>query len=427
MRRLYALAAYLLAPLFCAALLWRGFRERGYWRGFRERFGFGAHMPESALWVHAASVGEVQAAAPLVRELMERYPRMPLVITTMTPAGRERARTLFGEKALARFLPLDLPGAVRRFLDRARPRVAIVFETELWPNLFHECGRRDVPIVLASARISPRSIGRYRRFAGLFREVLSGGIVIGAQTESDAERFRSIGAPPGRVHVTGNVKFDLALAPDIEVRGRALRDRYAAGRPIWVAGSTHSVEEGQLLEAHQRVRAIQADALLVLVPRHPDRFAEVAAWLAAQHVPFSRRSIGDEEPRAQVLLVDTIGELMDFYAAADVAFVGGSLVPVGGHNLLEPAALGLPVLAGPYNFNSEDVAQLLIERGAVEIVRDGPQLAAKVVAWLRDEGERRRIGMLGREAVEANRGAVARVLGLVEPLLRSSCRRPSSP
>ena len=430
MRLLYTLAAYLLAPLYCAVLVWKGLRERGYWRDFAERFGFGARTETSCLWVHAASVGEVQAAAPLIHQLRQRYPEIHLLVTTITPAGRNRVHALFNDQVEARYLPLDLPGCVRRFFDRTVPRLAIFFETELWPNLYLECARRRVPLVLASARISPRSFGRYRRLAALFRESLSRGVVIAAQGADDAERFRSIGADPARVHVTGNIKFDLAVAPNVESHGAELRERYAAGRPVWVAGSTHAGEEQMVLEAHRAVQRTHSDAMLVLVPRHPNRFADVAQWLTDTGVRFVKRSQvytlprNRGEPRSlaadaqtEMLLVDTLGELLDFYAAGDVAFVGGSLVPIGGHNLLEPAALGRPALTGPHTFNGQDVARLLIERGATRVVHDARELAGQVSAWLGDPAERQRIGAIGRATVEANRGALEQLLGLIEPML----------
>jgi len=327
MRLLYLCVVYLLAPLVGLAMLLRGFRDHSYWRNFGERFGFGA-VPHagSCIWVHAVSVGEVQASAALVRALHGHYPGMPLVVTTVTPTGAQRARALFTGLAHVRYVPYDLPGSVRRFFDRVRPRVAIILETELWPNLYHECGRRGVPLVLASARISPRSIGRYRRLAALFREALANGIVIAAQSPADAERFRFIGANPLRTHVMGNIKFDFALPEATVQRGAALRREHAPGRPVWVAGSTHAKEEDILLEAHRRVRERYPDALLVMVPRHPARFAEVRAALEVQQVSFAARSRGERcLPGTEVYLGDTLGELMLLYAAGDVAFGGGSL------------------------------------------------------------------------------------------------------
>lgn len=420
MRFVYVILVYLLFPVLFAAILWRGVRDRGYWSRLAERFGFGPHAEKPCVWIHAVSVGEVQAAAAFVHALAERYPHIPLTVTTFTPTGADRARALFKDVATVRYVPFDLPGSVRRFFDRTRPRLAVIFETELWPNLYHECGRRRIPLVLASARISPRSASRYRWLATLFKETLSHGIVIAAQGPGDAERFKSIGANPERTHVTGNIKFDFALPPDILPRGRALRERYAAGRPVWIAGSTHGGEEEQVLQAHCRVLQTCPDALLVLVPRHPPRFDEVAGWLEKEGVRFVRRSQPEApDASAQVLLVDTLGELVDFYAASDVAFVGGSLVPIGGHNLLEPASLGLPILTGPHTFNSQDVARLLIGRGAAEVVQNADELGERVAALLADPQERARIGALGRASVEDNRGALAKVLALVDPLLQS--------
>jgi len=444
-RFVYVLFAYLLAPVVCGVMLWRGVRDRSYWRNFGERFGFGPG-PDAAgsIWVHAVSVGEVQAAASLVTALRERYPDLPLVVTTVTPTGAQRARELFRQGVLVRYVPYDLPGSVRRFFDRVRPRVAIILETELWPTLYHECGKRRVPLVLASARISPRSVGRYRRLAGLFRETLSHGIVIAAQSDGDAERFRSIGANPGKTHVTGNIKFDFTLPEDIVPRGADLRARYAGDRPVWVAGSTHEGEEDIVIEAHRAVRAAGHDALLVLVPRHPNRFASVADRLQSQGVQFMRRTAdigresgpesgngGRRQPggaagaaRGDVLLVDTLGELLAFYAASDVAFVAGSLVPIGGHNLLEPVAVGVPVLTGPHVFNAEDIAQLLVDEGVALMVRDADDLAATVAALLADAARRRRIADAGLEVLARNRGALARLLLLLGPVIEG--REPGS-
>jgi 3-deoxy-D-manno-octulosonic-acid transferase len=419
MRYLYTLAGYLLlAPIFCAVLWFRSLRDARYRQRFSQRFGSGDTMAEPSIWVHAVSVGEVNAAAVLVRTLYDRYPGIPLVVTTLSPTGDERARTLLGDRANIRYLPLDLPGSVSRFFDRVKPRIAVIFETELWPNLYHECGRRRVPLVLASARLSPRNMSRYRRFISLFREVLSNRVTIAAQGESDAERFRSLGADPERTHVTGNLKFDFAVPANVKTKGAELRQLYAADRPVWVAGSTHAGEEAQVLEAHREVRKTHPGAILALVPRHPQRFNEVASWLEKQNVRFIRHSQPSARTRdLEVVLVDTLGELLDFYAMGDVAFVGGTLVEVGGHNLLEPAALGLPVLAGPHNFNGADIAKILVERGAVFIVNDARELAAKVSVLLSSPEDRARIGTLGRECVEDNRGALNKLLSLIDPLL----------
>ena len=420
MRILYLLAVYLTAPIISVVLLARGLRDRSYWRNFHQRFGFGARRAPGGVWLHAVSVGEVQASAPLVAALHRRHPQLPLTVTTFTPTGAARARALFGNIAEVRYVPYDLPGAVRRFLKRCEPRLAVIFETELWPNLYRECGRRRVPLVLASARVSERSLGRYRRLGALFSHALSHASIVAAQGEADAARFRALGADAGSTHVTGNLKFDFELPEDLGERGRRLRSRYAPTRPLWVAGSTHEGEEAAVLEAHRQVQGIHPHALLVIAPRHPARFAPVAQQLAQTGVRFARRSDrggADGAPAPFVLLLDSLGELLEFYAAADVAFVGGSLVPIGGHNLLEPAALGLPILTGPHNSNGAEVARLLIARGAAEIVHSAQELGTRVSALLSDPAQRARIGSQGRAAVAVSRGALSKLLALIEPLL----------
>jgi 3-deoxy-D-manno-octulosonic-acid transferase len=420
MRFVYTLLAYLLAPIVIGVMLWRGLRDRSYWQNLGERFGFGL-PPErgDCIWVHAVSVGEVQASAALVRSLRERFPELPIVLTTVTPTGAERARAQFGDLVHVRFVPYDLPGSVRRFFDRVQPRLAIILETELWPNLYNECGRRGVPLVLASARISPRSVDRYRRLASLFRETLSHGIVIAAQSEGDAERFRSIGANPTRTHVTGNIKFDVSLPTDIASVGAGLRAAHAGARLVWVAGSTHAGEEEIVLDVQRALGRGGRRPLLVLVPRHPARFSDVATLLQRRGVRFVRRSSGAHcTDETDVLLVDTLGELVNFYAACDVAFVGGSLVPIGGHNLLEPAVLGVPILTGPHSFNAADIAELLIAAGAAEVVTDAAALQAALERLLGDSSLRARRGAIGRSTVDRNRGALDRLLALIEPVLR---------
>jgi 3-deoxy-D-manno-octulosonic-acid transferase len=418
-RFVYNVMIYLVAaPVALAMHLWRGLRDPSYRERLGERFGFGPAVAGRPIWIHAVSVGEVQAAEPLVRRLLERHPQQAIVLTTVTPTGAARARQLFGDRVHLRYVPFDLPGSVRRFFDRVQPRLAMILETELWPNLYAECGRRGVPLVLASARLSPRSVGRYRRLVPLFRQALSHGIVIAAQSEADAARFRSIGAAPERTHVTGNIKFDFQPPPETEARGRQWRDRHVPGRAVWVAGSTHEGEEEAVLDAHRRVLEQSRDALLILVPRHPQRFEAVRELLAKRGEAFVNRASGAAVTNdRQILLGDTMGELMMFYAAADVAFVAGSLVPVGGHNLLEPASLGRPVLTGPHNFNSEKIAQLCFEAGAARVVADTAELAREVAALLADPGRRATMGAAGRAALDANRGAIDRLLALVEPLL----------
>jgi 3-deoxy-D-manno-octulosonic-acid transferase len=315
-----------------------------------------------------------------------------------------------------RYAPYDLPGSVRRCLAGLRPRLLIVLETELWPNLLHEAQRAGIPVLIASARVSERSARFYERLPGLLRASLAAGVWVGAQTEADAQRFLALGVPAARVAVLGNIKFDRALPPGLAQRGAELRERYAAGRPVWVAGSTHAGEEPIVLEAHRRLSEGQPRALLILAPRHPQRFEAAAAALAAQGWRYIRRTIDASVEDYQVLLLDTLGELAEFYAAAEVAFVGGSLVAVGGHNLLEPAALGLPVLSGPQQFTSPQIADALRGEGALTIVHDATELAAALTRLLADPEARARQGAAGCAAVAAHRGALAGLLDLIDRL-----------
>lgn len=428
LRLIYIVLSYLLVPALLAHLLWRSLRVPGYRQRIHERFGFGVPPQRHAsIWVHAVSVGEVQASAPLVRALLARHPEVPVVFTTMTPTGAERARALFGTSVLHSFVPYDLAGAVRRFFDRARPHLAVIMETELWPNLYHECGRRRVPLVLASARVSERSIRHYRRLVPLFRDTLANGIVIGAQTEADAVRFRSLGASVNRTHVTGNIKFDFELPPGCVERGAEFRRQQAPARPVWIAASTHDGEEQAVLAAHRRILERHPTALLILVPRHPERFAGVRELTSSAGFAVTTRSSGAiAGPGTQVYLGDSMGELTTFYAAADVAFVGGSLGDVGGHNLLEPVSLGLPVVTGPNNRNAADIAELLLDCGTLELVRDAMTLAAAIEGLLTDQRERQRRGALGAAAIASNKGALGRLLALVDPLVGPAGNPPAT-
>jgi len=419
MRLLYVLLVYLLAPLVILHDAWQALRDPTQRGRLRQRLGFVARPAQTGgVWVHAVSVGEVQAAAALIAELRRRHPATPIVITTTTPTGAQRARTLFKDDVQHCYLPYDLPGSVDRFLDRIAPRLAIILETEIWPTLYAELGRRRIPLVLGSARVTARSVERYRRLASLFRDTLARDILVGAQTMGDAERFRAIGAAPARVHVTGNIKYDLAIPAATIAAGRELRRQWNAARPVWIAGSTHAGEEDAALAAHASVRAKYRDALLLLVPRHPQRFDEVRSLLRERNVAFAQRSAG-ALPAAEdaVFLVDSLGELQMFYAAADIAFVAGSLVPIGGHSLLEPAVLGLPLLSGPHTQNSQDSADLLAQAGALRIVQDADQLGGHVADWMGDPAQARAAGARGQEAVASSRGAVDRLVAMIDPLL----------
>lgn len=412
---IYTVLIYLLVPFALAATAYRGIRDPAYRDRLGERLGLTRlRFAVPVIWVHAVSLGEVQAAASLVRELRRRYPQVPLVMTTATPTGAQRVLDLFKGDVQHAYLPYDTPDSVRRFLHRVRPRVAIVMETELWPHLFRACQRRHIPVIMASARLSARSAKRLRWAASLFRPVLRH-ITIAAQTPVDADRFVALGAPLTHIAVTGNLKFDLEIPQDTQRHGRELRAAQFQQRFVWIAGSTHPGEEQIVLDAHQLICTQLPGALLLLVPRHPQRFGEVSEWLHSHGVSFANRSSGAAvTDRQSVLLVDTMGELQMLYAAADVAFVGGTLVAVGGHNLLEPASLAMPVLAGPNNFNAPDIARLLLANGGAQLVSTATQLSQAIIELALQASRRREMGANARRIVEENRGALDKVLAMIE-------------
>lgn len=421
-RLLYSLLLYLLLPAILLRLCWRALRAPAYARRWGERFGRVAPLSGPVIWVHAVSVGETLAALPLIRRLQAAQPQARLLVTTTTPTGSALVRAQLGDDVAHCYAPYDFPHAVRRFLDRVQPGLVIVMETELWPNLLHGCAQRGIPVVLANARLSARSAAGYARVAALTRPMLATLTRVAAQTRDDGERFLALGLPPERLHVTGNIKFDLELDAALRERARILRDEWrgSRARPIWLAASTHEGEDEPVLAAHRRLLATRPDALLVLVPRHPERFARVHALCARQGLRTLRRSAG-KPPAAdtQVLLGDTLGELLAFCGVVDLVFVGGSLVPVGGHNLIEPAAWARPVLAGPHLVNFAEVAAGLQAAGGLRICADGVALAAAVVA-LCDQPERRALmGEAAHAVAEANRGALARLLAVITPLYRS--------
>jgi 3-deoxy-D-manno-octulosonic-acid transferase len=425
-RRLYTLLLYLALPFVTLIVLARGVRDRSYWRGGSARFGFGSVAPAGGIWIHAVSVGEVQAAAILIDALRTRCPGLTISLTCATPTGRARAEAITPAVAVS-FGPYDLPGSVRRCLKRLRPSMLIIMETELWPNLLFEAWRAAVPTVIANARVSARSARLYQRLPGLMHRSLATNVWVGAQSTVDAQRFTRLGVASARSSVLGNIKFDRSVAPDVLTKAALLRSQFAAGRPVWIAGSTHGGEEQIVLEAHQLLLRTQPRALLILAPRHPPRFDAVARAVAESGLSCARRSLQQDTADAAVLLLDTLGELPLFYAAADVAFVGGSLVPVGGHNLLEPAAIGLPVLAGPHQFNSPQLAQVLAERGALSIVHDARQLSSAVAQLLLDPDRRAIQGRAARAAVEANRGALERLLQLILTVGQAGSRPNTTP
>lgn len=416
MRALYTLTMYLLTPVILYRLAFRGLRARGYFSRWFERFGFfpNPHMAGS-IWVHAVSVGEVNAAAPLIDALRERYADHPFVVTTVTPTGSDRVRQLWGDLVFHVYLPYDLPAAVRRFLTRVQPRIAVIMETEIWPNLFFECERDGVPIVVANARLSRQSLDGYGPVRPLARAAIRMATFVAAQSQQDAERFLELGAYPERLHIVGNVKYDMRVPPDLARQAAEWRVRWGAGRPVWIAASTHEGEEQAVIEAHSQVLRRFPDALLLVAPRHPERFRPMAQLCRSYGFRTAcRTEDGLADAQTQCFVIDTLGELVPFCAAADIAFVAGSLEAIGGHNVLEPAALGVPVIVGPHTFNFEEVTDALLERGAALRVPDEDALASEVQRLFGDAAARASMGEAAILAVECQRGAVTRTLRIVE-------------
>lgn len=424
-RTAYSLLFYLLLPLIVVRLLWRSLQSPAYRRRWGERFAlYRKEAPEVKVWLHAVSVGEFVAAIPLIRALMEEMLAEQILVTTMTPTGSARVRESFGGQVQYCYLPYDFPGAVSRFLDRYRPSVAVVMETELWPNLFHQCGKRKIPLLLANVRLSQRSLEGYQRWIPrLAKESLQQVSWAAVQGEADRGRLIQLGIDAKKAEVTGSIKFDLSLPDTLKDQGITLREELGAERPVWIAASTREGEEEKVLEAHQQVLQKIPDALLLLVPRHPERFEGVARQVRTAGFELMRRSEDLPPPRpsplkgkgvkallVEVYLGDTMGEMLLFYAASDVAYVGGSLVPTGSHNMLEPAALGKPVLFGPHRFNFAEISQLLIDQGAAREVRSEDELAKQVVQLLQQPELRARMGSQGVRVVEQNRGALEKLL-----------------
>ena len=408
-RALYAALLVLCYPFVVLLLIWRGTRNPAYRGGRRERFGWVyASAPRDVIWVHAVSAGEVIAAAPLIRRLMTMVPDVRVLVTTMTPTGANQVRRLLGNRVSHCYAPYDFPWALYRFLKRVRPRLLVLIETELWPNMVRMSAARKIPVVLINARLSERSARGYRRIAGLTRMMLSQLTWIAAQYPEHAQRFIKLGAPPDIVDVVGNVKFDVELPDDLTERIAALRTRWGAkDRPVWIAASTHAGEDEIILEAHRRLLERMPEALLILVPRHPERFDDVAKLASERLV--TQRMTGTSGGQAQVIVGDTMGQLVYLYGIAQIAFIGGSLVEHGGHNPIEAAAAGLPLLMGPHDFNFTSVVAVFEEAGCLHRVVDAVNLAASVNVLLEDTVRREAESKSAREAVSSHAGATARI------------------
>lgn len=413
MRYLYTFLFYLALPFVFLRLWWRSLRQPAYRQRMGERLGYYPQQLEKSIWVHAVSVGEVIAAIPLIKALNSRYPHLQMVVTTMTPTGAERVKTAFGDKVIHAYIPYDLPSAVQRFINHMHPVIAVIMETELWPNLLAITKKNNIPVCLVNARLSEKSAKGYQRIASLTQKMLCQLDLIAAHGHADANRFIALGAPKERMTVTGNIKFDIELPAELTAKTQTLSAMLGKHRFIWIAASTHEGEEEIILAAHKIIRQQDPHALLILVPRHPDRFDAIAK-LAEQSFMTSRRSKQQTcTGETAVYLGDTMGELLSLYSVADVAFVAGSLIPRGGHNMLEPGALGKPILTGIHLFNFAEISELFVSANALIKVNDANSLAKQLILLMQQPEERKLMGARALKVVAANRGALAKQIEMV--------------
>ncbi len=418
-RFFYTLIYSLFIPLVVARLWWRGRLNPGYRQRIAERFGLIHGARANGLWVHAVSVGETLAAAPFIDDFRKRYPDLPVTVTTTTPTGSDQVRRLFGDDVFHVFLPYDLPWIWQLFLKRLAPGLLVVMETELWPNLLAACERRKIPVMLANARLSEKSARGYTKFSALTAPMLKRLSLVAVQNATDGQRFLSLGLPESRLEVTGSVKFDVQIAPDIHQQGQALRQQWGEQRMVLALASSHAGEDELLLDLYPSLLQQCPDLLLLLIPRHPERFDAVAAAVQQRGLVLARRSVGNASAGTQVYIADSMGEMLLLLAAADLVLVGGSLIAHGGHNPIEPAALGKATLMGPHHMNFAVIADELLQRGALQIVSDQPEaLQLQLQGYLSDAEARQQMGVAGLQAVTDNRGAVSRLTQLSAAFLK---------
>ncbi|OZB18093.1 MAG: 3-deoxy-D-manno-octulosonic acid transferase [Marinobacter sp. 34-60-7] len=358
---IYSLLIRLALPFILLRLWWQGRHAPALRQNWQQRLGFVPELTQPVIWVHAVSVGETIAAGPMVRRLLALNLDATILMTAMTDTGLAQAKTMFGERVAYAYAPYDTPGSICRFLRRVKPGILVILETEIWPNMITQCRQNHVPVFLINARLSERSARGYERIRWLAARVMNSITWVAAQAEADAERFRHIGVDPSHVEVTGSVKFDVDIPDSIRQASCRFRESLG-GKKVWIAGSTHAGEDKQLLAAQRKILEQHPDCMLIIVPRHPDRFESVAYLATQKGFTVARRSLGEDPSRVQVYLGDTMGELMMLYGASDLAFVGGSLIERGGHNPLEPAGWGIPVFSGPHIFNFETIYQLHWDR-----------------------------------------------------------------
>jgi 3-deoxy-D-manno-octulosonic-acid transferase len=419
MRYLYSSVLYLVLPLVLLRLWFKGRRVPGYRHNWKERFGLGdVDVVQPVVWFHAVSVGEVRAAEPLIRAMRKSHPDLSVLLTTTTPTGRDTAQQIFGSDVSYRYLPYDLPASVKRFLNAVKPLMVVILETEIWPNLYHRLEQNGVPLLLVNARLSQKSLQGYLRLCALSRPAVCSIRHIAAQSDQDAQRFQRLGASAAQLSVMGNLKFEMQLPDDFSARVRTLKDILGAERNVWVAGSTHSGEDAQLLAAHRCVLESCNDALLIIAPRHPERAGEISALCRESGFDFQFSSrLTSLASDVQVLIVDTLGELVYFYGVALAVFVGGSLVPTGGHNPVEVILAGAPVITGPNTDNFKNIYRDMIHSKAVRMIETEQALADLICEWFSDAEQRKAVVEAGLKLVERNRGALQHCQQLLENTL----------
>lgn len=417
-RLLYSFLFYLATPLLVLRLLWRSVRLPAYRQRISERFGLYPFKLNQCIWIHAVSVGEMLASVPLIEHLKITYPKIPILVTTMTPTGAERVKKIFASSILHAYLPYDLPEAIRRFLHNMNPIIAIIMETELWPNLIHNCANRAIPICLINARLSARSAQKYQKIISLTRQMLSSISVIAVNSKADADRFYTLGAEAEKIVITGNIKYDLMVPQDLSSKTIEL-ERQFAKRYIWVAASTHEGEEEIVLKAHKLLLQIDPHALLILAPRHPDRFKRVSLLCEQNGFVLQKRNRSSKHEliHCEVYLVDTMGELLLFYNIAHVAFIGGSLIAHGGHNLVEPAVLAKPIITGKHLFNFSEISEHFLNAQALNLVNNEKDLAQLLIKFYQDRNFILEQGARAKTVVEQNRGALQKQLKLINYFL----------
>lgn len=420
MQIIYTLLLYLIQPFVWLKLLWRSRKAPAYRQRWLERYGFCKNkVKPNGILVHAVSVGETIAAIPLIKALQQKYPQLPITVTTMTPTGSERVKSLLKDSVSHVYLPYDLPGAIKRFLKTTKPKIVIIMETELWPNLISQCYKQKIPLIIANARLSERSAARYGKLGKAVKQLFSKISMVAAQNQQDGERFVSLGLPADHLAITGSIKFDINLSNEQRQKINQLTQQWQLKRPVLIAASTHSGEDEIILTAFKKLLLKHANLLLILVPRHPERFKTVEKLISDSGFNYLKRSTNQiPTAQTQIVLGDTMGELLELYAMADIAFVGGSLVKQGGHNPLEPALHHMAIITGEYFFNFQVICEQLIEaQGMIVCTNSADDLYSTIDRLLNDNSRRVQLGENAYHVLMQNQGALSRLLAVINHYL----------